>query len=320
MRLVCPNCGAQYEVDPSVIPETGRDVQCSSCGHAWFHPGAAAGRVAAAVAASAGQDEPVPREVPPSPPEVPEPAPAETPATVPIAEPEPAPQEIPDETLTEWPEDEPPSDDPGMVDDTGAAPAPAGAAPELRRKTLDDAVMAILREEAEREARARQAEGGSVESQPELGLAVAAARGAAAAAVTERSARLRDIETEPAEEPAEEPADEHPARKAALPDIEEINSTLRATSERGDEAAARDAPETLRRKRSGFRVGFSTAFLIAVVLLLLYVLAPAIAARVPSLAPVLSAYVAAVDHLRLWLDGALKSSTEAMRPAAQTGG
>lgn len=36
MRLNCPNCGAQYEVEASVIPETGRDVQCSNCGHTWF--------------------------------------------------------------------------------------------------------------------------------------------------------------------------------------------------------------------------------------------------------------------------------------------
>lgn len=36
MRLVCPNCGAQYEVDDRVIPDSGRDVQCSSCGHGWY--------------------------------------------------------------------------------------------------------------------------------------------------------------------------------------------------------------------------------------------------------------------------------------------
>lgn len=36
MRLVCPNCGAQYEVDDRVIPENGRDVQCSACGHGWY--------------------------------------------------------------------------------------------------------------------------------------------------------------------------------------------------------------------------------------------------------------------------------------------
>lgn len=38
MRLVCPNCGAQYEVPVDVIPHDGRDVQCSSCGHTWFQP------------------------------------------------------------------------------------------------------------------------------------------------------------------------------------------------------------------------------------------------------------------------------------------
>ncbi len=36
MRLICPNCGAQYEVDDRVIPENGRDVQCSACGHGWY--------------------------------------------------------------------------------------------------------------------------------------------------------------------------------------------------------------------------------------------------------------------------------------------
>ncbi|MCC5988206.1 MAG: zinc-ribbon domain-containing protein [Pararhodobacter sp.] len=36
MRLSCPNCKAQYEVEDSVIPEGGRDVQCSACGHTWY--------------------------------------------------------------------------------------------------------------------------------------------------------------------------------------------------------------------------------------------------------------------------------------------
>ncbi|GAB4262416.1 MAG: hypothetical protein Kow0013_08010 [Pararhodobacter sp.] len=36
MRLTCPNCGAQYEVDERVIPRNGRDVQCSACGHTWY--------------------------------------------------------------------------------------------------------------------------------------------------------------------------------------------------------------------------------------------------------------------------------------------
>ena len=36
MRLICPNCDAQYEVPDNVIPEDGRDVQCSDCGNTWF--------------------------------------------------------------------------------------------------------------------------------------------------------------------------------------------------------------------------------------------------------------------------------------------
>ncbi|NNU79647.1 hypothetical protein HMH01_04255 [Halovulum dunhuangense] len=35
MRLVCPSCGAQYEVDENLFPEEGREVQCSSCDELW---------------------------------------------------------------------------------------------------------------------------------------------------------------------------------------------------------------------------------------------------------------------------------------------
>lgn len=40
MRLICPNCDAQYEVPDDAIPEAGRDVQCSDCGHTWFQTAA----------------------------------------------------------------------------------------------------------------------------------------------------------------------------------------------------------------------------------------------------------------------------------------
>lgn len=36
MRLICPNCDAQYDIADDVIPEGGREVQCSSCTHTWF--------------------------------------------------------------------------------------------------------------------------------------------------------------------------------------------------------------------------------------------------------------------------------------------
>ena len=36
MRLVCPSCDAEYEIARSAIPRSGREVECSNCGHSWF--------------------------------------------------------------------------------------------------------------------------------------------------------------------------------------------------------------------------------------------------------------------------------------------
>ncbi len=56
MRLVCPSCAAQYEIDQALLPAEGRDVQCSACGHVWFQ-GPSAARPAAERAASGLADE-----------------------------------------------------------------------------------------------------------------------------------------------------------------------------------------------------------------------------------------------------------------------
>lgn len=39
MRLICPRCGAEYEVEDRLIPAGGREVQCSSCDNVWFQLG-----------------------------------------------------------------------------------------------------------------------------------------------------------------------------------------------------------------------------------------------------------------------------------------
>ena len=40
MRLICSKCAARYEVPEKNVPSSGREVQCSACGHTWFqtHP------------------------------------------------------------------------------------------------------------------------------------------------------------------------------------------------------------------------------------------------------------------------------------------
>ena len=37
MIIQCINCNKKFEVDPELIPEKGRSIQCGSCDHKWFY-------------------------------------------------------------------------------------------------------------------------------------------------------------------------------------------------------------------------------------------------------------------------------------------
>lgn len=93
MRLTCPKCSAQYEVPDEVIPEEGRDVQCSNCEETWFQAKYPEPQAEAAPAQDESVEETENEEVA-----------AEAPA--PEAEPEPAPAE----------EAQPPKESSGNVD------------------------------------------------------------------------------------------------------------------------------------------------------------------------------------------------------------
>lgn len=284
MRLVCPNCAAQYDVDDRVIPQGGRDVQCSNCGHTWFQtPAGSAERPQVRALGEAAQPAPAP-ETAPSAPEPPAPA-----TTRPAAPPSGHgfPQIDEDE---DWEDDEPidhlpptrgtSADEPGV----GKPPRPE-AGGEAGRRVMDEAVLSILREEAERETRARQAEAQqAVETQADLGLPPPPAPTARA---------------EMAEAPAET-AQRPRNRGEALPDIEEINSTLTA---REDAATGDGSPA---KRRSGFGFGFGLMLLLAVLAIALYVLAPHLSQAVPALADPLAAYVATMDEGRIWLDATIR--------------
>lgn len=273
MRLICPNCGAQYEVADDVIPTAGRDVQCSNCGHTWFEqPGASE-------AAEAG--EPLP---PPPATEIEQEA---------AAEPEPAPPVPPaaEPTAVAMADDLPPADPPAS-DPQRSDPLPEETvlASGMARRGLSAGLAEMLREEAEREAAARAAE---APARPPL-ISPLATNTQRDEDVSLRTARLRGQEPVAPARPAS-PA----ARRELLPDIEMINSSLRPTSEQ--DAAAMAEPATQSRKR-GARFGFSTVMLIVAILVGLYIGAPRLSTLVPAAAPVLSRYVAVVNDVRLWID------------------
>lgn len=176
-------------------------------------------------------------------------------------------------------------------------PPPLTAEPQ--RRGMDDALMAILREEAAREEAARQAEGRGVETQPDLGIEEAAITGGLSEAARRRISEMQGLDPEPPTSKA--------ARRELLPDIEEINASLQP----GDnaippEAYYSDIPPP--KGRSGFRSGFTLMMFLAVALMLGYVLAPRLAAQMPGAAPMLQAYVATVDRGRVVLDGWMRDA------------
>ena len=37
MIVTCPNCKKKFTIDPTLIPEDGRDLKCGSCNHIWLY-------------------------------------------------------------------------------------------------------------------------------------------------------------------------------------------------------------------------------------------------------------------------------------------
>ena len=250
MRLVCPNCDAEYEVDASVIPDGGRDVQCSNCGHAWFQNSPA---LEAEIAAEEALYEAPPARV------------------TPPAPPEPAPEQSP-------------------------APAP------MESQTIDASVLAVLTEEAELELAARRSEAPAMEMQTDMALEAPAAEAGGLGAVARRLARMK----------GGEPA-KVATRADAFPEIEEINSTLRASSEKRSGTAAVIADGALEKSAGrGFRSGFMLMMILAVLIVAIYVMAPKLAEQFPA-ATGLKSYVNFIDAARLMLDSMLKSASAFLR-------
>ncbi len=300
MRLTCPNCGAIYEVPDNVIPEDGRDVQCSNCAHTWFQ------EPASHFAEDQEEDLTPPEE-----------AVEDLPEDTPDSEDEISPEEMLDrlaaeeEAQTDLPTDEPIFEDPEDEDDEEAP------APDLPRRELDPMVRQVLQQEAEFEAERRaQEEGGSIESQPELGLMQPIKKRIVPAdipSLREKQAReAEDAEKHAspedellAEEIAAEQDSGHRSRRDLLPDVEDINSTLR-TREAPKVRSVRTPGELMEdpeeERQKGFRSGFFLTVVFALLLAMFYVKAGALSASMPAAAPALRTYVTSVDTARGWLD------------------
>ena len=315
MRLTCPNCGAQYEVPDEVIPETGRDVQCSNCGDTWFqpHPATLGYEAPEEDWDEESWDE---DDSAPEPEAAPAPAPRRAPPVPPLSD-------AYDENYEDYDED---------YDDEEPAPPPPPAG---RQRRLAPEVKSILQEEAAAEERARVAD--PLESQPDLGLdapqqsprdramAAAASTGAVAGAAAQDKPSLRLTPEEKAAMAADQPA----SRRNLLPDIEEINSTLRRQGDGVGRGEPRRTTPLVREKRRGFRRGFMLSLIVVLVGAIIYLQAPKIASAIPPLAGPMQAYVGAVNRGRVWLDAQAQSlvvmldemsSSDAPDPAPATEG
>lgn len=277
MRLVCPNCEAQYEVGEGVIPDEGRDVQCSNCGNTWFqHP--------------EGFD----------------PRPAEDPAPAPYGGNDAGRDRARRATaenfednlrqaLGDDPEDEP------LPDPDPSGPAPRTVTP---RRELSADVAGILREEAEHERTIRKREAETrIETQPDLGLEETTEpnHNARAEAESNRVTNLRKSAGAVAAT----------SRRNLLPDIEEINSTLRSTTERKREASGPVSDDVMgyQSRSRGFRMGFMLMVMLALVAIIAYLFSATIIEIAPGTEPYLKAFIRNADIARVWLENTVERLT-----------
>ena len=267
MRLICPNCSAQYEVPADVIPAEGRDVQCSNCQETWFqtHPDTEQqSDIAQTLKEHFEQTEP---ETTPE-------------------------QEQPDKDLEPDPIDDEfersLEQEIDVLADEDANIAPA-ITHERTKREIAPPVADILKEEAQREREQRAAE--AFENQDEFALNVDEPT---SDQQPKRSGYI-DPKLDGLDELYKETASNAPAsRRDLLPDIEEINSTLR----RDKKSTPKAETDTIAQKNASARRGFRAAVILLLIAVIVYVYADMITSNLPPSTPHLNAYVAQIDQWR----------------------
>lgn len=270
MRLTCPSCAAQYEVPPDAIPPTGRDVQCSACGHTWFEQ----------------PPESAPRLLDP-----------DASDGVPRVEGD---EEEADDLAELRATDLPP--DPGSAMMPDEPPPRSRVPPEVERILREEAQR---ESEARAEEALRRAAPGDAEPPPaEPPPSAPMPRRLRPRDLSEDPAPEPGLRPPPpeAESPPTPVRPRRPARQVEREiDLDRINSTLRSQADQlGTKAPQLQASP--RRRRSGFGGGFLGTLLILAVLAGLYLYRPQIVTALPRTAAILDPYARAVGTGRDWLD------------------
>ncbi|ABD53396.1 zinc-ribbon domain-containing protein [Jannaschia sp. CCS1] len=219
------------------------------------------------------------------------------------------------EPETDAPEVETAQEEPRLaevsVDGPSGAPGEEATEDEPRpaRRQIDPNVTDILREEAEREARLRRSDPAPdpAPQQEEMPLTEEPS--------TQRERRLADLEGaadafDTDQITAAVATAAAASRREQFPDIEEINSTLRATGDRhegAEDGTDVDTVSAASRRRGSVRRGFFSVILLACIAVGIYAYAGQIAEAVPQLGPALEQYVDAVNSARFWLDDMARS-------------
>lgn len=324
MRITCPNCNAQYEVGDEMIPVEGRDVQCSNCGTTWYQdrraPSAQAGNDRADLLSAPPEmdeeDDEDEEDAPdPGPRRAVPPRPEPDQRTLDILREERAHEErlradarVEDAREVEGPEAAPapaPTSDPvppprsNSIEERDESDDPRARAAAERRRMAAAASLARGRDQGGRSPReARPA------SRDDPGYG--AAPGKRSATEDDEAQSVR---------PSLADGSRRGTRRDLLPDIEEINSSLRPDerAEDSDGVAETEEPDTMGRS-NGFRVGFLTIGGLILVGVGLYLFADPIAQAVPQTASPLATYVDWVDAQRVALATAAEALTRSIAP------
>src|SRR6056300_572816 len=334
MRLTCPNCTAQYQVPADAIPENGRDVQCSACEHTWFQSGAPddmtlATAIPVTVPSVSAPSVP---DVTPTPDQAVSPEKSDTSATSEtmadnsdfeqhlsesLDHSEPAAQDA-DDPMPMAPQpsqSQQPADALDGDDDDGAIK------PKLPKRELDPQVANVLREEAEREKRARLAAQSQTQSQTRDEMSLTSAQDDTADYISDidpqttiehDDTELDDIavSTEPKRKKIYPPnlddlddlynqtadsADQ--AISDTLPDPDDLKSSLHDSGDDVTILGAADPAEGAKEK-SNRRSGFILAFIVLAAGFWLYSNAAAVAQAIPQTKTALQIFVLSVDAVR----------------------